>query len=171
MITRNDIINFEKMCIDNVENFHKKEDQLIVLMEIIDGTNVIGIFSNMLLAKKYAIRRAINDAIISIVDNGSSDDVNDFIGYFDCFIELYLFEQINNLDTDKKIYIVQAGQYKKSKIILGSLKYCLTNDRNEWKRKMCIKLKCDMSKYREHDICKINPIIDKLKFYKLCKIE
>lgn len=169
-----------------LENAYLKKEKcnLVVLMEIIDGRHIIGIFSNEFYAKKYMSRLCLNQAIISMIDNCEEPtikvltsnanivmplSINDFEDYFNGNFDSYLLEKVNNLDPDKEIYVVQCGQFNNYMRLIGGedVENFLTNDINIWEAKMSNKLKCHINDIYEHSelkyyTYKINPPIPKI---------
>ena len=109
--------------------FNQDKDNLVILVTHFNGLEMKGIFSDINLARKFAIRYCINHITIN---NTTGCDLKEY-EYKQKYNEAYKslefeFLHTSHLSKNSPIYILHSDDYK----IYGKPHDYLTNDKNTW---------------------------------------
>lgn len=110
----------KKIITEAERNILEKTDEnfrYVLLVSIINGTEVLALFSSMEYAHRYLLRTSINFCIDCYLDMINDDDVDaSQIPTFEAYVtehmnKYYEFFPINHLNVNEPIYVLQNYNY------------------------------------------------------------
>jgi hypothetical protein len=122
---------------DIEKSLYDRKDNLVVVVNRINGKQVEGIFSSISLARRYVVRLATNMSL-EIIASLNEEEINDYASDFNMTtyiqentMEYYEYEFTDDLDSSKPIYVLKNKNHVVQSYKIPS-EY-LTNSSEEFK--------------------------------------